>query len=88
MSTHPSWIRTGIENLIRNGCYLCGDAAELSRKSTHVVQNLERSNLRGDSGMIQEMIPQMEEGGAVVLDFRVASAADILEDPLPYNSYV
>ena len=56
---------------------------DLGRNYSNVVQNLERSYLRGDDNLIQESPSMFDKGGGQALNFFRGSTADILQRSLP-----
>ncbi len=62
---------------------LTRNPANIGRNYSHIIQNLERSYLCGDGGLIQESLSMFDEGGAEVPNFFVDLAAEIDQRALP-----
>ena len=64
---------------------LTRDFPDIGRNYSHVVQNLERSNLCSNGDLIQESLSKFDESGAEVPNLFVDLAAEIDQRALPYK---
>jgi len=71
--------------LARYPLQLGGHPIKPTRNYSHIVQNLERSYLCSDGGLIQESLSKFYESGAEIPNLFVDLAAEIDQSALPYK---